>query len=286
MDRRILGQWLTAGFMEKDRLFPTTAGTPQGGIASPLLANLTLDGLEAAVRAAVNVRHDKVNFIRYADDFIVTAARPEILHHQVKPVIAQFLAERGLRLSEEKTRVTHIEEGFNFLGQNVRKRGSKLLITPTRHSIRHVLEKSRQLIRSCHGHNAATLIRRLNPVLRGWANYHRHVVSKRIFSRVEYYLRQMLWRWAHRQHPGKSRGWIQRRYFSADESGRFSTRVKDPEGKRQCKKIYSVARTVIERHIKVRGPAQPYHPDYVDYFKKRRCFAWRTYPLGNPLPAS
>ena len=149
----------------------------QGGIASPLLANLTLDGLEAVIRGAINPRRDKVNFIRYADDFIVTAARPEILQEQVKPVIVRFLAERGLRLSEEKTTLTHIQKGFNFLGQRVRKYGSKLLITPTRHSIRSVLEKARELIRSCHGHNALTLIGRLNPVLRGWANYHRPCLS-------------------------------------------------------------------------------------------------------------
>jgi RNA-directed DNA polymerase len=280
MDRRILGQWLQAGFLEEGRLFPTTAGTPQGGIASPLLANLTLDGLEASIRGAIQPRRDKVNFIRYADDFIVTAARPEILHEQVKPVIIRFLAERGLRLSEEKTLVTHIQKGFNFLGQTVRKHGAKLLITPTRQSVRHVLEKARQLIRSCHGHNAATLIRRLNPILRGWANYHRNVVSKRIYGRVDHLVKQMLWQWAHRQHPKKSRGWIQQRYFSADEPGRFSTRTQDQEGKTRWKKVYAVARTVIQRHIKVRGPAHPYHPDYVDYFKKRRCFAWRTYPLG------
>jgi len=283
MDRRILGQWLQAGFMEGGQLFPTTAGTPQGGIASPLLANLTLDGLEAVIRGAINPRRDKVNFIRYADDFIVTAARPEILQEQVKPVIVGFLAERGLRLSEEKTILTHIQKGFNFLGQRVRKYGSKLLITPTRQSVRSVLEKARELIRSCHGHNAATLIGRLNPVLRGWANYHRNVVSKRIYGRVDYMLRGMLWRWARRSHPHKSRGWLQRRYFSADEHGHFSIRSPDREGKLRLKTVYALARTVIERHIKVRGPAHPYHPEYVEYFKKRRCFAWRTYPLGKAV---
>lgn len=94
--------------MEEGGLFPTSAGTPQGGIASPLLANLTLDGLEAAIQGAIRPRRDKVNLIRYADDFIVTAARPEILQEQVKFVIVRFLAERGLRLSEEKTILTHI----------------------------------------------------------------------------------------------------------------------------------------------------------------------------------
>lgn len=281
MDRRILGQWLQAGFMENGRLFPTTAGTPQGGIASPLLANLTLDGMESAIRHAINPRRDKVNFIRYADDFIVTAARPEVLQEKVKPAIIGFLAERGLRLSEEKTKITSIQEGFDFLGQRVRKHGSKLLITPTRRSVRSVLEKARDVIRGGRGHNAATLIRKLNPILRGWANYHRHVVSKRIFGRVDYLIRGMLWRWARRRHAKKSRGWIQRRYFSVDEHGRFSVQTLDRQGQPRAQKLYAMGRTIIERHVKVQGSAHPYHPDYVDYFDQRRCFAWRTYPLGS-----
>src|SRR5947208_12272487 len=117
MDQRILESWLKAGFMENKRLFPTTAGTPQGGIASPVLANLTLDGLEPAIRAAIKPRRDQVNFIRYADDFIVTARSKETLEQQVKPVIVEFLRERGLKLSEEKTLIAHIAQGFNFLGQ-------------------------------------------------------------------------------------------------------------------------------------------------------------------------
>src|SRR5438067_10394546 len=206
MDRRTLGQWLRAGFMEKQRLFPTTAGTPQGGIASPVLANLTLDGLEPAIRAAIKPRRDQVNFIRYADDFVVTARSKETLEQQVKPVIVEFLRERGLKLSEEKTLLTHIAEGFDFLGQRVRKYGKKLLIRPTRQSVRRVLEKARQLIRSCRGLKAAVLIRKLNPLLRGWANYHRHVASKGAFSRVQDCVRTMLWHWARRNHPNKSWG--------------------------------------------------------------------------------
>src|SRR5262245_3416727 len=280
MDRRTLGQWLRAGFMEKQRLFPTRAGTPQGGIASPALANLTLDGLEPAIRAAIKPRHDQVNFIRYADDFVVTARSKETLEQKVKPVIIEFLRERGLKLSEEKTLITHIAEGFDFLGQRVRKYGNKLLIRPTRQSVRRVLEKARQLIGRCRGLQAAVLIRKLNPLLRGWANYHRHVASKRTFSHVHECVRWMLWRWARRNHPNKSRGWIQRRYYSADEKGSFSVWTSDREGKRRVLCAYPVARTVIERHIKVRGEANPYEPEWVEYFEKRRCFAWRTYPVG------
>jgi len=280
MDRRTLARWLRAGFMEKQRLFPTTAGTPQGGIASPALANLTLDGLEPAIRATIKPRRDKVNFIRYADDFLVTAASKEILEQKVKPVIVEFLRERGLKLSEEKTFITHIAQGFNFLGQRVRKYGNKLLIRPTRQSVRSVLEKARHLIGKCRGLAAAVLIRKLNPLLRGWANYHRHVVSKRVFDRVGYYLKAMLWRWARRNHPNKSRGWIKRRYHCADQHGAFSVWTQDREGKKHVLSMYSVARTVIERHIKVRGEANPYQPENIEYFEKRRCFAWRTYPVG------
>ena len=263
--------------MENQRLFPTTAGTPQGGIASPLLANLTLDGLEQTIRASIHPRRDKVNFIRYADDFVVTAASKDILEGTVKPVIVEFLRERGLKLSEEKTVITHIEEGFQFLGQRVRKYGKKLLITPTRHSVRSVLEKARLQIRSCRGQKAAVLIRKLNPILRGWANYHRHVVSKRIYARVDYCLRAMLWR---REHPNKSLGWIKRRHFSANEKGAFSILTQDREGRLRVLKVYRLAHTVIQRHIKVRGEANPYDPHYVEYFEKRRCFAWRSYPVG------
>lgn len=282
MDRRVLGQWLKAGYMENNRLFPTTAGTPQGGIASPVLANLTLDGMESAIRAAIDPKHDKVNFIRYADDFVVTGASKEILVQKVKPAVIQFLEERGLKLSEEKTVITHITGGFNFLGQNVRKHGQKLLIKPTRQSVRSVLEKARDCIKKAHGHKAEVLIHKLNPLLRGWANYHRHVVSKRLFGRVDYYLHAMLRRWARREHPNKSAGWIRQRHFSADPKGDFSLKVKDQKGEEKVLKVYRLAQTRIEHHIKVRGAANPYDPEQTEYFERRRCFAWRTYPLGNP----
>ena len=286
MDRSTLRQWLKAGFVENQRLFATTAGTPQGGIASPVLANLTLDGLEAVIRASIKPRRDKVNFIRYADDFVVTAARRETLEEIVKPVIVGFLKERGLRLSEEKTAITHIQEGFNFLGQRIRKYGNKLLITPSRQSVRSVLGKARELIRSNRGLPPEVLIRKLSPILRGWAQYHRNVVSKKTYARVDYYLHKMLWRWAAREHPNKPCGWIRRHHFSADEKGSFSTTVTTREDRDRVLKIYRMSHTVIERHIKVRGEANPYQPESMEYFQKRRFFAWRTYPLGSPRALS
>lgn len=281
MDQRVLRQWLQAGYMENNRLFPTTAGTPQGGIASPVLANLTLDGMEGTIRAAIDPKRDKVNFIRYADDFIVTAASKEILEQKVKPAVIQFLAQRGLQLSEEKTVITPLTEGFNFLGQNIRKYGQKLLIKPTRQSVRSVLEKAKERIKHNHGQCAAALIHKLNPLLRGWANYHRHVVSKRVFGRVDFYVHAMLRRWARREHPNKSSTWIRKRYFSADPTGAFSVRTKNPQGLAGVLKVYRAAQTTIQHHIKVRGAANPYDPLYTDYFEKRRCFAWRTYPISS-----
>ena len=284
MDRKILRKWLRAGFLEQGRLYPTAAGTPQGGIASPLLANMTLDGLEPAIRATIRPRHDKVNFIRYADDFIVTAARRDVLEERVKPVIAAFLRERGLTLSEEKTKITHIEEGFDFLGQNLRKRGQKLLITPSRKAIAGIREKVRRCVRRCRGLATEVLIRTLNPILRGWANYHRYVVAREAFYQVDRYVNDLLWRWARRRHPNKSCGWRCRKYYPAAGKGCFATWVRNREGQPRLLRLRPLLQTVMERHIKVKAEANPYHPDWVKYFEKRRCFAWRSYPVGNGSP--
>lgn len=284
MHRPTLRKWLRAGYLENGRWYPTEAGTPQGGIASPLLANLTLDQMEPTIRAAIRPRRDKVNFIRYADDFVVTAARKETLEETVKPVIAAFLRERGLRLSEEKTKITHIEEGFDFLGQNLRKRGRKLRITPSRQAVAGIREKARQCIRRCRGLKTEVLIRTLNPLLRGWANYHRYSVAREAFHQVNRYVNDLLWRWARRRHPNHSCGWRRRKYYPAAGRGCFSTWVRTREGKPRLLKVWNLLQTVMERHIKVKAEANPYHPDWVEYFEKRRCFAWRSYPVGNRSP--
>jgi RNA-directed DNA polymerase len=246
-----------------------------------LLANMTLDGLETAIRAATRQRHDKVNFIRYADDFVVTAAQRETLEQRVKPVIASFLRERGLSLSEEKTKITHIQEGFDFLGQNLRKRRKKLLITPSRKAIAGIREKARDCIRQCRGVATEVLIRMLNPILRGWANYHRHVVAREAFYQVDRYVNDLLWRWMKRRHPKKSWSWRYRKYFPAAGKGSFSTWVRTRDGEPRLLAIRNLLQTGMDRHIKVKADANPYHPDWVKYFEKRRCFAWRSYPVGN-----
>jgi RNA-directed DNA polymerase len=280
MDKRMLRQWLESGYWEKGRLFPTNEGTPQGGIISPLLANLTLDGMEQAIRSRIKIRRDQVNFIRYADDLVVTARTKEILEQIIKPAVMAFLAQRGLELSEQKTTITHIEAGFNFLGHNVRKYRNKLLIKPAKDGVKALVQKIRETIKGTHGQTAATLIRKLNPIIRGWANYHRHVCSGKTFWTLHRVIHHQILCWARRTHPNKSYGWLKRKYFSSGGVFGFSTRVVRGTGESQMLRLYSIAKTVIERHIKVRGQANPYDPDYTEYFERRRCFAWRTLPCG------
>jgi RNA-directed DNA polymerase len=187
MDKTVLRKWLEAGYIDEGSLFETRMGTPQGGIISPAIANMALDGLEAAVYASVGVsalarQRFKLNVIRYADDFVATCASKDVLESRVLPAIRRFMADRGLELAEEKTRITHISEGFNFLGQNVRKYGGKLLIMPAKKSIKSLLDKVREIIKGNAGVTQEMLIRQLNPVIRGWAMYHRHIVAKATFS--------------------------------------------------------------------------------------------------------
>jgi RNA-directed DNA polymerase len=147
MDKVMLQKWLKAGYLEKSQLFPTNEGTPQGGIISPTLLVITLAGLEKSVKAATRLK-DKVNVVVYADDFIITGASKEILEDKVKPAVIVFLKERGLELSEEKTKITHIEEGFDFLGFNVRKYKGKLLIKPSKAGVKNFLQGIRAVIKA------------------------------------------------------------------------------------------------------------------------------------------
>lgn len=220
-DREILRKWLKAGYMEDRQLFPTEAGTPQGGIISPTLANLVLDGLEAKLDAAFGRKRYAngvqtrlmVNYVRYADDFIVTGRSKELLEQEVMPIIKDFMQERGLTLSPEKTKITHIDDGFDFLGQNVRKYNGKLLIKPSKANVATFLEKVRSAVKGNKALDQPRLIRMLNPMIRGWANYHQHVVSKATFARVDHEIWRVLWQWAVRRHPQKSSVWIKQRYF-------------------------------------------------------------------------
>jgi RNA-directed DNA polymerase len=196
----------------------------------------------------------------------VTGSSKELLETEVKPLIAVFLAERGLELSSEKTHITHINDGFDFLGQNVRKYHGKLLITPSKKNIAAFLTKVRGLILA-HLHTpAGQLIQILNPVIHGWANYHRHVVSKRTYSDIDRAIFLALWRWTKRRHPTKSAGWRKERYFCTS-GGRNWVFFGEVEGQR--KQLRNAFRTPIQRHIKIRAEANPYDPAWEVYFEQR-----------------
>ena len=281
-DKATMSMWLKAGYLHHNVLHPTTAGTPQGGIVSPTLMNMTLDGLEDCLRSKYRRgphNPSKVNIVRYADDFIVTGATREVLAEEVVPMVKQFLAERGLSLSPEKTRITHIGDGFDFLGMNVRKYGGKLLIKPASASVQRFLRKLREVIKGSAMMRQDELIGRLNPLLRGWANYYRHVVSKHTFGKVSCAMWQSLWRWARRRHPNKGADWVRRKYFHtvgfrhwvfATETGKtLST------GAPELLTLYDIASTSIKRHRKIRADANPYDPKSESYFEYRLGLAMR-----------
>jgi RNA-directed DNA polymerase len=275
-DKAILRKWLKAGYLHNRALHSTDAGTPQGGIISPALMNMTLDGLERTLRVKFNRSGrnvSKINLVRYADDFVITGATREVLVDEVRPVVEQFLAERGLSLSPEKTRITHIDDGFDFLGMNVRKYGGKLLIKPAKTSVQRFLRKLRKVVKDNATVRQDVLIGKLNPLIRGWANYHRHVVSKRIFNAVSHEIWRCLWRWARRRHPNKGARWVRQKYFRtvgarhwvfATETGKtLST------GKPDLLMLHDIVSTPIRRHRKIKAAANPFDPQWESYFEER-----------------
>ena len=278
MDRVMLRKWLKAGVVDFGRLHRTEAGTPQGGIISPVLANLALDGLEPLLRSRFggkgtsSANRHKVNLVRYADDFIVTGISRELLENEVVPLVRTFLAERGLRLSASKTRIVHIDQGFDFLGWNFRKYRGKLLIKPSRENVKTFLRKVREIVKTGATSKQANLIRQLNPVLRGWANYHRTAVAKQTFAYVDYQLFAALWRWAKRRHPNKGRRWVAKRYWSPGEtrSWVFVDRESDLGSETGEVKLFHMSDVPIRRHAKVRADYNPFDPDHDAYGEKRR----------------
>ena len=281
MDRVILQKWLKSGYMEKHVLHESMDGTPQGGIISPALANCALDGLERLLQEKFPARKRLKSFggekpcvhlVRYADDFVITSKSKELLEGEIKPLVEQFLQERGLELSPTKTVITHVERGFDFLGQNVRRYPKgKLLIKPSKKNVGTFLNGIRRIIKDAHGASAADLIDQLNPKIRGWANYHRHVVSKRTFGRVDHTIFSNLWQWARRRHPNKPSRWVKAKYFER-RRGRdwtFFDETCDDEGRPNKVWLYYAKSTPIKRHVKVKGEANPYDPTYETYFEER-----------------
>jgi RNA-directed DNA polymerase len=279
MDKAILSTWLKAGHMEKSVLYETEDGTPQGGIISPVLANMALDGLEtillkkyphSGVRA-LKGKNKQVNLVRYADDFVITGLSQEVLEKEVKPLVVEFLHQRGLELSEEKTRITYIEDGFDFLGQNARKYNGRFLTRPSKTNVKTFLASIRKVIKDNKQATAYGLIAILNPKIRGWANFHRHAAAKETFGHVDTAIFKALWRWARRRHPTKGRRWAANRYFGrvGNNNWRFFGTAKDQKGKTIQNWLCRASATPVTRYLKIKGACNPYDPAWEIYLEER-----------------
>ncbi len=274
LEKEMLKKWLKAGYLENHVRYPTEEGTPQGGLISPVLANMTLDGLEGRLQAAFprwKKTRPLVNFARYADDFIVTGRTQTLLEQEVRPLIAQFMQERGLELSLEKTKITPIETGFDFLGQQVRKYHGTLLITPARKNVKTFMRRVRLLIKAHTAAPAGQLIVGLNPVIQGWANYHRHACSKATFRQVDHAIFTALWRWARRRHPKKNARWVKNKYFKTVGTRQwvFTGEIYASSGAKRQVALRFAGRTPIRYHTKIKADANPYDPAWEPYFEHR-----------------
>lgn len=277
MDKSILKEFLKSGYLFNEQMYVTDEGTPQGGIISPILANMVLDGIQERLYNKYHVGNQtgryssyksaqmKVNYTRYADDFIVTAATKEIAL-EIKEIIKEFLAVRGLELSEEKTLVTHVEEGFDFLGWTFRKFHNKLIIRPSKDSIKKfVAEISNIIHKEGSSFTQDLLITHLNQKIRGWVNYHQTVCSKKVFATVDHQIFEILWHNMKRKHTKKGRKWIKEKYWKTigNQKWRFA-------GDSQI--LIQLAQTPIIRHPKLKLDKNP----YLD----REYFIDRQYNLG------
>ncbi|WP_447972127.1 group II intron reverse transcriptase/maturase [Nitrospira sp. Kam-Ns4a] len=261
--RHWVKQWLKAGYMEVGKLHQTEEGTPQGGVISPLLANIALDGLQAHLGKGYR-------YVRYADDFVVMTKTREALE-QARPKITAFLAERGLELNEEKTRIVHKTDGFEFLGFHIQDRNGKLLITPPKEKIKALHRKVKETLKQLLHASPETVIRTLNPILQGWANYYSTCVAKRTYSEITNRVWSILVRWMRRRHPNKSWSWIRRKYLTTqgDRHHVFFANVQTRRGRTRRITLVNVADTPIVRHIKVKGTNSPFDPTLRQYWQAR-----------------
>jgi len=274
--RDLISGWLKAGVFEAGKGFaPTVEGTPQGGVISPCLLNVALHGLEEAagvcyktsgIHAGETMSGSPVA-VRYADDVVVLCHSQRQAEH-VKARLAEWLAPRGLAFNEDKTKIVHLREGFDFLGFNVRRYNHKLLIKPSKAAIRRLRERLAAETRKLRGLNAVAVITTLSPIIRGWAAYYRTVVSSRVFRLLDSYLWRLLYKWARWRHRNKPRRWVVARYFGKFNKFRNDRWVfgdRDSGGY-----LVKFSWTGIERHVPVKGWASPDDPALAAYWATRR----------------
>jgi RNA-directed DNA polymerase len=273
--RELVRRWLQAGVVERGWFTPTEQGTPQGGVISPVLLNVALHGMENAAGVRYRLTGPQAGetepgspvLIRYADDLVGLCHSREQAE-QVKARLAAWLAPRGLAFNEEKTRITHLGDGFDFLGFNVRRYRDKLLIKPSKAALRRIRERLTVEMQALRGANAEAVIQRLNPIIRGWSAYYRGMVSSRAFATLDTHVWRLTHKWAKYSHPNKSKNWIIARYFGAFHKSRRDRWVFGDRDSGAY--LLKFAWTKIVRHQMVKGRASPDDPALADYWAKRR----------------
>jgi len=273
--RGLIEGWLKAGVVENGVLAPTEEGAPQGGVISPLLLSVALHGMEQAAGVRYHSSGSKAGttmadspvVVRYADDQVALCASREQAE-QVKARLAEWLKPRGLAFNEDKTRIVHLDDGFDFLGFNVRRYQGKLLIKPSKAALRRHRERLAAEMKALRGANASAVIQRLNPIIRGWSTYYRGVVSSEAFSKLDTHVWKLTYKWARRSHPNKSKGWVVSRYFDAFNKSRRDRWVFGDRDSGAY--LFRHAWTNIVRHELVKGAASPDDPALADYWARRR----------------
>ena len=279
VDKVMLRKWLKSGLVFNKMLSPTDKGTTQNGIISPTLANMTLDGIQQLLEEKYKKRKikgvefcPKIHLVRYAGDIIITGRNKEVLANEIKPLISEFLAARGLTLPDEKTKITHIKEGFDFLGFNIRKFNDTLLTQPSEKRVDQFLEKIRTIIETKKSIRQESLIRVLNPVIKDWANYYQTGTSSKTFQRVDWEIFRKLWKWARRRHSHKCKGWIKNRYYHriGNQEWCFSAEeATGKPGKLRYVQLAHLAAVKTKKHVKIRHDVNPYNTEYRHYFEER-----------------
>ncbi len=288
--RKTIRGWLKSGLIEFGNYYQTKTGTPQGGIISPLLANIALDGMERLFGAenskgnyvvpSSRLHENKgINLIRYADDFVVVAPTKDRLISHVLPLLRSFLRKRGMVLNDAKTEIVHRDEGFDFLGFNIRqhhgKGRTKCLARPSKKAIKRHLEHIKMMISMNKQMNADELVSKLNPIIRGWANYYCYSTAKKIFNYIDYRIWLMLWGWCLRRHPRKGKQWIRHRYFM-----NIGKRMWIFGEKKENVLLFSRSLRAGVRYTPVKGYNSPFDPSQHDYWQRRYGKSWRkTTPM-------
>lgn len=292
--RELIKQWLKAGYVEAEIFHPTTTGTCQGGVISPLLANIALDGMETllgqykqSIPYTLKTGKEKgrtmyrkplqYGFIRYADDFIVTAAtKAEI--EAIIPILTDWLAIRGLELHPDKTTIVPVKDGFNFLGFNIRLFDKGCFPVPQKQKVLAFIQSIRDWLKQNACTSPQSVIQHLNPILRGWGNYYRHGVSARVFKFVDCQVWKAIWRWCLRRHSNKGKTWVARKYFrvlnNRDWTFAITTLIRHRE---QTICLFRLTSLSIQRHVKVKGNASPDDPQLAQYWHDRQTKYGKSY---------